>query len=94
MDINALQPLTLPYNNKVMMAPTMEQNREMRAQLFKEEVVKVAQELEEEGKKWSNINKNKKEGLRSIKARIRDGEMVCYVTDKSGRWSCDSLDNY
>ena len=20
--------------------------------------------------------------------------MVCYVTDKSGRWSCDSVDNY
>ena len=29
-----------------------------------------------------------------IRDKIKDEEMVCYVTDKSGRWTCDSMNNY
>ena len=25
---------------------------------------------------------------------MRDGEIVCYTTDKRGRWSVDSVENY
>ena len=66
----------------------------MRIQLFKNEVVKVGEEFERKSRKWSNIDKKKKEGLKTMKERIDKGEMVCFVTDESGRWSCDSIGNY
>ena len=42
----------------------------------------------------SNLDGSKKRGLAKIKARVRNGEIVCFVTDKSGRWSVDSPENY
>ena len=42
----------------------------------------------------SNLNASKKRGLKKIKARIKSGELVCFVSDISGRWSVDSPENY
>ena len=35
-----------------------------------------------------------REGLASLKEKAREGDIVCCVTDKSGRWSCDTRENY
>ena len=94
-DINCLRLSTLPYNNKARMAPPMKQEEEVKVQYFKNEVIKVAEEFEKKKDlQMSNLEKNMREGLKSLKERVREGEVVCYVTDKSGRWSCDSMDNY
>ena len=45
-------------------------------------------------KKWSNMKEQEKEGLNKIKERIKGKEVICYVTDKSGRWTCDTISNY
>ena len=94
-DITGLRPSMLPYNNKAQMAPAMKQVEEVKVQHFKNEVAKVADEFEQKkGVAASNMNRNQKAGLKMIQEKLKDEEMVCFVTDKSGRWACDSLENY
>ena len=70
------------------------QVEEVKVQHFKNEVAKVADEFEQKkGVAASNMNRNQKAGLKMIKEKLKDEEMVCFVTDKSGRWACDSLEN-
>ena len=57
-------------------------------------MIKIAKEMEKKSKKWSNLKEGEKEGLDSLRERVGRGELVCSVTDKSGRWACDSLENY
>ena len=42
----------------------------------------------------SNLTKKEKEGLESIRKRIKDGQLVIVPTDKSGRFSVMDLDTY
>ena len=77
-----------------MMAPAMSQQEEVKVQHFKDEVAKVAKEFEKKNTKAFNLDREQKDGLKMIRDKIKDEEMVCYVTDKSGRWTCDSMNNY
>jgi hypothetical protein len=42
----------------------------------------------------SNLTEAEKAGLKILKGRIRQGEFVVYQTNKSGRFSIDTVDNY
>ena len=46
------------------------------------------------GNEWSNLVEEEKTGLHSLKKRVKEDDVVCCVTDKSGRWACDTKDNY
>ena len=49
---------------------------------------------DEKGSKWSNLEKDEREGLVSLKKKVQTQENVVFQTDKSGRFSVDSLENY
>ena len=36
----------------------------------------------------------RKRGIEKLKSRVKSGEIVCFTTDKSGRWAVDTPDNY
>ena len=93
-DINKLKVTELPYNPSVMMPKPDKMESEIKYQQFKNEVRIIANEISAKTKEWSNLLKNEKNGLKSIKCKIKDNELICYQTDKSGRWSCDSESNY
>ena len=44
--------------------------------------------------KWSNLRKDEREGLVSLKNKVQTQENVVFQTDKSGRFSVDSIENY
>ena len=46
--------------------------------------------------KWSNLEKDEREGLVSLKKKVETQESVVFQTDKSGRFnfSVDSIENY
>ena len=48
----------------------------------------------EKSSKWSNLEKDEREGLVSLKKKVETQESVVFQTDKSGRFSVDSLENY
>ena len=48
----------------------------------------------DKGEQESNLNKGEISGLRKLKKRIKEGEIIVLPTDKSGRFGIMSLDNY
>ena len=48
----------------------------------------------EKNQEWQNLNKKEKEGLRKLRKRIKNGELVAIKTDKSGKLMVMSKDEY
>ena len=93
-DVQKLMPRDLPFNPHVAMPPALTMEEEVKIYQLKTEVGKIAEEIAGRSKKWSNLEKDEREGLKSLEQRVKDKEIVCTITDKSGRWSCDTLSNY
>ena len=49
---------------------------------------------EGEKKSGSNLSKEQKRGLRKLRKRVKNKEIVCFQTDKSGIISVDTPENY
>ena len=49
---------------------------------------------ENQVKPESNLTKQQKQGLKKLRRRIKNKEIVCYQTDKSGSISVDTPSNY
>ena len=45
-------------------------------------------------REWSNLSEEERVGMTSLTERVRQRELVCCITDKSGRWACDTTQNY
>ena len=58
------------------------------------EVGRIVEDVAQKTQQYSNLTDEEKRGLESLKQRVDIGEIVCTVTDKSGRWACDSIENY
>ena len=93
-DINNLKRTELPFNHMVCMPDALSQEEEVRIQCFKNEVVKIAKEVSKESRKWSNVGEEVQQGLDELVEKVREGEVICYETDKSGRWAVDTVENY
>ena len=67
----------------------------MRMSILKSDLVKVTEEYSKENhQKWSNLSIEERRGLKSLMERRKQQEIVTNVTDKSGRFSVDSIENY
>ena len=84
-NINRLKCTSLPYNPQVMMPSALANEEEVRIQQFKSDVLKTVKEMARDTQKWSNLDNEEQKGLASLKDRVKQGEIVCSVTDKSGR---------
>ena len=64
--------------------------------LCKLNIEKVFEEYSDKvsGKTQQNLTKEQKAGLRSLRKRINNKEIVCFPTDKSGQMSVDTPENY
>ena len=61
---------------------------------FKRDVINLSKRMKNVTSKWCNLDSTRKSGLKKLQERIRKKEIVCFSTDKSGRWSCDTPENY
>ena len=92
-DINTLRATDLPFNPRVMMPPALKEG-EIQLHQFKMEVDRAVKGMADKTSRWSNVSSRVKRGLRKLRERVKAGEIVCFVTDKSGRWSVDTPENY
>ena len=78
------------------MPQKLENEEEIRIMKFKDDVIREVRDLEKESKKWKerNISKREWNGINKLRERINKEEVVCYETDKSGRWAIDTVSNY
>ena len=93
MGANCLRPTDLPYNTNVMM-PWSIGELELDLHRFKRDVINLSERMKNSTSKWCNLDSTRKSGLKKLQERIRKKEIVCFSTDKSGRWSCDTPENY
>ena len=54
----------------------------------------VKSECDDKGFPKSNLTKNEKDGMAKVKKKIENKEMVIFKTDKSGKLTADSIENY
>ena len=85
----------MPNNKNVYLPQATNSSEELRMQILKRDLVKTAEEYTKTHKNnWQNLKKEEKEGLKSLLERKKNLEIVTNITDKSGRFSVDSIENY
>ena len=63
----------------------------------KERLLQVAREVDEEMSgegKQETLNEQEQRGLKPLQRRIKDGEIIIMETEKSGRFSVCTLEDY
>jgi hypothetical protein len=97
-DMRSLRPTDLPFNKRVYLPEPLPKEEETKLQEIKQELLHATKQYISEGrtkklarsKKYCNLSEEEKAGLESLKKK----DIVISQTDKSGRFSVDSKDNY
>ena len=83
--------VTLPKASSIQMEALMEVRRKRASQLFDMCMKKLG---EDSMKGKDNLTMGEKRGLKSLKKRVKDGEIVVCQTDKSGRFCVLTQEQY
>ena len=85
----------VPFRKRVGIPECAETTTEARLTLCRERLNGVLKEYKEvEESAWSNLTTQQRKGLKKLQKRVKDKEIVCFQTDKSGSMSVDTPDNY
>ena len=94
-DFRNMKATDMPNNKKVGIPPVTQTTEELRIRVLKSELIKVTEAYSKEEKgMWSNVTAEEKRGLKSLLKKKKNKEIVTNVTDKSGRFSVDTVENY
>ena len=96
-DMRELRATELPFNNRIYAPKPLDNETEICIQNMKGKLNNCTERYIEETqrkKKETNLTQEQKQGLRSLKERKEEKEIVIFETDKSKRFSCDTMDNY
>ena len=61
---------------------------------LKGELRKITQEVASEIMDGENLSEQQQRGIKGLTRRIKENELVIFQTDKSGRFSVDSPENF
>ena len=95
-DLRNMSSTDLPFNSRVFLPYALSENAEMELQMLKMKLRKIAEEYTESKKnsRERNITKQQEQGLKRLKERRNDKEIVIYQTDKTSRMAVDDTKNY
>ena len=93
-DLGRQRATNLPFNKRVCMPPAVDEETEAKIQMAKVKLSKVAEKHAKKSKGRENVQDTVKNGIDSLLKRTEANNVVCYPTDKSGRMSIDSPENY
>ena len=94
-DATRIRNRDVPFRKRVTIPECADPATEAKLTLCRERLNKVLEEYKEkQTKPESNLTKQQKQGLKKLKGRVKNGEIVCFQTDKSGSISVDTPDNY
>ena len=74
-DINNLRKSDLPFNFTVTMPNSIEKSEEIKLHQFKNDVIKIGQEISDKCKKWSNASAEERKGIKSLIEREEKKEL-------------------
>ena len=93
-NMSRLRATNLPFNKRVCMPPFADEDTEARIQFAKTKIYAAIDKQATRSKGKDNVNKRLKQGLTSLQQRIKEKEIICFPTDKSGRLSVDTASIY
>ena len=96
MNYRHLRPTEMKYNKRVYLPKQMSEEEEVKALNLKNMLMQEIEEYSKNNKnkmRMSNLKRKERDGLKSLKKRCKNG-LVVSQTDKSGKFSADSKDNY
>ena len=93
-----LRATDLPFNKRVIIPAALKEEDEMNLQHLKSKMISTVNEYVKDeatsSNKWSNLTSTERKGLRTLKEKCNDNDIVIYQTDKSGRFAVDTPQNY
>ena len=96
-DMREYRSTYLPFNNRVYAPEPLDHETETCMQNLKIKLNQCTQRYVEKQRgreNLSNLSEQERNGLASLKKKVINKEMVISETDKSKRFSCDSIENY
>ena len=94
-DATRIQNRDIPFRKRVTIPECAEPTTEAKLTLCRENLNKVLEEYKgNQARTESNLTKPQKRGLRKLRRRVKNKEIVCFQTDKSGSMSVDTPENY
>ena len=94
LDLRKMRATDLPFCSNVVMPKPLTFDDERKLQNLKHELNTVVLKYKCKSIKWKNIKTNQEVGLKSLVERRNKKELVMFQTDKSGKMSVDTVDNY
>ena len=97
LDFRNMKATDMPFNKRVVIPNAIKQEEEVKIQMLKQRLEEVTIEYVMNDNKrnmLSNLSATQKEGLKTLKERKKNQEVVIFQTDKTNSFSVDTLDNY
>ena len=82
------------FNKRIKLPSPVDEETEINMHSLKTRLRRVTSEYIQTCPSDKTLSEEEKRGLRSLKERVKRNEVVVYQTDKSGRFSIDSPENY
>ena len=82
----------LPFNKRITLPPPLNIDTEVKLRTLGVNLKKAIEAASQE-KIDTNLSKQQSDGLRKLKERVKNREVVVFQTDKSGRFSIDTPEN-
>ena len=94
-DFRKAKSTNLPFNSWSNMPSKINNRKEIQLQELKCSLMDKTEEYTKKHKnEMANLSREQIEGARSLSERINKKEIIVYQTDKSGKLSVDTVDNY
>ena len=94
-DFSFLRATHLPFNKRVYMPPDADERKEAKIAHARVEIERLLTDhTEAKDRKYTNLTKEQRMGLKTLQERVKKKEIVNYITDKSGRMCVDTPTNY
>ena len=85
----------VPFNRRIKLPPAVNITLESKMRSLSEKLKDATKEyIDRTSNKQTNLSHNQTKGLKSLRNKISSGDIVIYQTDKSGRFSVDTIENY
>ena len=84
----------LPFNQRIRVPVRVRDDMEIKMYNLKGELRKITKNVANEIKEDENLTEPQRRGIKGLVRRVKDNELVVFQTDKSGRFSVDTPDNY
>ena len=93
-DFRYMRATELPFNQRITLPKSVDLSIEVKMQDLKKELKKITSEVKAVISTADNLTSEQRRGIKSSVRRVKDKEIVVFQTDKSGRFSVDSPENY